>query len=206
MPHPRLRLALQIAATAALTLTAGVQTVHADHAEDRAARAEQSAASEHAAAVAARADADAARAQARRSADDLADAQQRLADAAERDRAAKVRASRSRRTYDGTYNPAAALWAASREPVLVANCESADLHRWPHSDGTRYLGGEKGVHLRDPNGHDGKWQFAPATWRSVGGSGRAYDATEAEQDYRAWLLWKRDGWGQWECAGKLGIR
>lgn len=87
----------------------------------------------------------------------------------------------------------------------MANCESADLHHWPYSDGSRYLGGSEGVHLRDPNGHDGKYQFAPSTWQSVGGSGRAYDATESEQDYRAWLLWKRDGWAPWTCARRLGI-
>lgn len=124
-----------------------------------------------------------------------ADLNNRLSDAAERERAAKIRASRSRRA---TAFPAV-VWAHQTHSIKVANCESADLQHWPYSDGTHYLGGDKGIHLRDPNGHDGKWQFAPATWRSVGGVGNAADATEAEQDYRAWLLWKRDGWGPWSC-------
>lgn len=128
------------------------------------------------------------------------DLRSRLSDAAERERAAKVRASRSRRS---TVFPAVA-WAHQTFSIKVANCESADLQHWPYSDGTQYIGGEKGIHLRDPNGHDGKWQFAPETWRSVGGVGSAADATEAEQDFRAWLLWKRDGWWPtWSCAHKV---
>lgn len=88
-------------------------------------------------------------------------------------------------------------WAHGNFQVRVANCESADLRHWPHSSGKHYIGD---AHLRDPNGHYGKWQFAPPTWRGVGGSGNPADATEREQDYRAWLLWRRDGWGQWSCA------
>lgn len=88
----------------------------------------------------------------------------------------------------------ARAWANSPFSVRVANCESgggwADLS--PTYDGN--------PHLRDPNGHYGKWQFAPATWWGVGGSGNPADASEAEQDYRAWLLWQRDGWSPWECA------
>lgn len=131
---------------------------------------------------------------------------ERLDELERREKAA--RASRSRRPSAAPQAPTeAARWASSADAVRVANCESADLPHWPDSDGSRYVGGERGVHLRDPNGHDGKWQFAPATWRSVGGTGRAYDATETEQDYRAWLLWKREGWqSQWTCARKLGIR
>lgn len=67
---------------------------------------------------------------------------------------------------------------------------------------TRYNGNP---HLRDANGHYGKWQFAPATWRSVGGTGSAADASESEQDARAYALYRRDGWGQWECAGIMGV-
>lgn len=85
-------------------------------------------------------------------------------------------------------------WAHDPFSIRVANCESGG----GPSDHHTYYDGD--AHLRDPNGHDGKWQFAPSTWYSVGGTGNAADASEAEQDYRAWLLWKRDGWGQWECA------
>ena len=34
-------------------------------------------------------------------------------------------------------------------------------------------------------------------WRVAGGSGSAGAATRAEQDYRAWLLWRRYGTGAW---------
>lgn len=116
--------------------------------------------------------------------------------------AAAARASRSRRlstavvhTVDG-----AQAWANQRFAIKVANCESADLQHWPYSDGTRYLGN---AHLRDANGHYGKWQFDLGTWRSVGGTGNPADASEAEQDSRAYLLWKSRGWQPWECAGMV---
>lgn len=121
-------------------------------------------------------------------------------------RVSPSRASRTRHTATGAPRLAGApRWAASADAVRVANCESADLHRWPHSSGARYLGGPRGVHNRAANGHYGKWQFAPSTWRSVGGRGNAADASEREQDYRAWLLWRREGWRPWECASILGI-
>lgn len=88
-------------------------------------------------------------------------------------------------------------WANEPFSIRVANCESGG----GPSDHHTYYDGD--AHLRDPNGHDGKWQFAPTTWYSVGGTGNPADASEAEQDYRAWVLWKRDGWGQWECAGMV---
>lgn len=48
--------------------------------------------------------------------------------------------------------------------------------------------------------HRGKWQFSFGTWRGVGGSGDPADASEAEQDYRASLLWDDgDGSGNWSC-------
>ena len=51
------------------------------------------------------------------------------------------------------------------------------------------------------SGAGGAWQFMPGTWRSVGGTGRPQDATPAEQDYRASLLWNGgNGASHWECA------
>jgi resuscitation-promoting factor RpfB len=49
----------------------------------------------------------------------------------------------------------------------------------------------------------GLYQFLPATWRSVGGSGLPTAASPAEQTYRAKLLWARSGPGQWPTCGKL---
>ena len=47
----------------------------------------------------------------------------------------------------------------------------------------------------------GKYQFSYATWAAVGGSGDPADAPEAEQDYRATLLYGRSGPGQWPVCG-----
>ena len=47
----------------------------------------------------------------------------------------------------------------------------------------------------------GKYQFSYATWAAVGGSGDPAAAPEAEQDYRAALLYHRSGPGQWPVCG-----
>ncbi len=47
----------------------------------------------------------------------------------------------------------------------------------------------------------GKYQFSVATWQGVGGSGDPAAASEAEQDYRAALLYNRSGPGQWPVCG-----
>lgn len=49
--------------------------------------------------------------------------------------------------------------------------------------------------------YHGKYQFHPDTWESVGGKGLPSDAPEAEQDYRAALLYERSGPGQWPVCG-----
>ncbi len=49
--------------------------------------------------------------------------------------------------------------------------------------------------------YHGKYQFHPDTWESVGGEGLPSDAPEAEQDYRAALLYERSGPGQWPVCG-----
>ena len=48
----------------------------------------------------------------------------------------------------------------------------------------------------------GKYQMAPSTWASVGGTGDPAAAPEAEQDRRAAILLARSGPSQWpSCAG-----
>ncbi|MGB0120571.1 MAG: transglycosylase family protein [Solirubrobacterales bacterium] len=49
--------------------------------------------------------------------------------------------------------------------------------------------------------YHGKYQFSPATWESVGGEGLPSEASEAEQDFRAALLYDRSGPGQWPTCG-----
>lgn len=48
----------------------------------------------------------------------------------------------------------------------------------------------------------GKYQFSYATWAAVGGSGDPAAAPEAEQDYRAALLYAQAGPGQWPVCGR----
>ena len=55
------------------------------------------------------------------------------------------------------------------------------------------------------NGYYGAYQFDLATWRSVGGSGYPYQASPAEQDARALILYRMRGWQPWECARILGF-
>jgi hypothetical protein len=47
----------------------------------------------------------------------------------------------------------------------------------------------------------GKYQFDAGTWASVGGGGSPADASEAEQDYRASLLYSRAGSSPWPVCG-----
>jgi hypothetical protein len=58
------------------------------------------------------------------------------------------------------------------------------------------------------NGYFGAYQFLLSTWRSVGGRGYPHQASPAEQTYRAWLVWRRDGgsWREWGTRGLCGLR
>jgi len=55
------------------------------------------------------------------------------------------------------------------------------------------------------NGYYGAYQFDLSTWQSVGGSGMPNDATPAEQDYRALILYRQRGWEPWTCATLVGL-
>jgi hypothetical protein len=48
----------------------------------------------------------------------------------------------------------------------------------------------------------GKYQFSRATWRSVGGRGNPARASEAEQDRRALMLYRREGTRPWPVCGR----
>ena len=50
-------------------------------------------------------------------------------------------------------------------------------------------------------GYYGKYQFDMGTWASVGGSGNPAEASEAEQDYRAALLYSQAGSSPWPVCG-----
>jgi hypothetical protein len=67
----------------------------------------------------------------------------------------------------------------------IAECESHGDPRAVSSDGT----------------YRGKYQFDTGAWASVGGSGDPAAAPEAEQDYRAALLYSRSGSSPWPNCG-----
>jgi len=52
------------------------------------------------------------------------------------------------------------------------------------------------------NGFYGKYQFTLSTWASVGGTGLPSNASEAEQDMRAAMLYAREGAGPWPVCGQ----
>src|SRR5579875_3276861 len=61
-------------------------------------------------------------------------------------------------------------------------------------------------YLNTGNGHYGAYQFDLPTWRSVGGTGYPNQASKAEQDARALILYRERGWEPWQCAAILGLR
>jgi hypothetical protein len=67
----------------------------------------------------------------------------------------------------------------------IASCESGGDPTIVSSDGS----------------YRGKYQFDYGTWESVGGSGDPAAAPEAEQDYRAALLYSRSGSSPWPVCG-----
>ena len=67
----------------------------------------------------------------------------------------------------------------------IASCESGGDPTAVSSDGS----------------YRGKYQFAYGTWEAVGGSGDPAAAPEAEQDYRAALLYAQSGSSPWPVCG-----
>lgn len=71
----------------------------------------------------------------------------------------------------------------------LAKCESGQ--NWQDNSGNGFYGG---------------LQFLPSTWGSVGGRGLPSNATREEQIFRARILQKIAGWGQWPvCSRLLGL-
>ncbi|GAC1325987.1 MAG: hypothetical protein NVSMB25_25020 [Thermoleophilaceae bacterium] len=50
--------------------------------------------------------------------------------------------------------------------------------------------------------HRGKYQFDYQTWASVGGRGDPAQASSAEQDRRATMLYRREGTAPWPACGR----
>jgi hypothetical protein len=82
--------------------------------------------------------------------------------------------------------PSGALTAKAGYPLsAIAACES---------------GGNPSTNTG--NGFYGKYQFTLSTWQSVGGSGNPAQASEAEQDRRAAMLYAREGASPWPVCGR----
>ena len=84
------------------------------------------------------------------------------------------RVRRTTRTADGLN------WAA------LARCESG--------------GNPQAVNPAGP--YYGLYQFCASTWHSVGGTGLPTDHAASEQTYRAQILYRRSGAGQWPVCGR----
>jgi hypothetical protein len=110
---------------------------------------------------------------------------------AERAEARAARKARSRTAEQGAASDQGAV--ASPESLgvstatldSIAACESGGDPTAVSPDGT----------------YRGKYQFDLGTWASVGGSGDPAAAPEAEQDYRAALLYSRGGSSPWPICG-----
>jgi uncharacterized protein YabE (DUF348 family) len=81
-----------------------------------------------------------------------------------------------------------------------ANSPTADGLNWAALAKCESGGNPRAV---SSNGHYGLYQFSMSTWASVGGSGSPIDASPDEQTYRAQLLYKKAGAGQWSCGHYL---
>ena len=55
--------------------------------------------------------------------------------------------------------------------------------------------------LNASSGAGGAYQIIPSTWEAYGGTGLPHEASKAEQDRIAALIWANDGPGAWVCAG-----
>jgi Transglycosylase-like domain len=99
----------------------------------------------------------------------------------------RIRAAREARLRRERRQALASLPGGVSQATLdaIGACESGGDPTAVSSDGT----------------YRGKYQFDYGTWESVGGSGDPAAAPEAEQDYRAALLYSRSGSSPWPVCG-----
>ncbi len=103
----------------------------------------------------------------------------------------EVRRARAAKSGYPTQDPAGGLptpesvGVSSATLTAIGSCESGGDPTAVSADGA----------------YHGKYQFDLGTWASVGGSGDPAAAPEAEQDYRAALLYARAGSSPWPNCG-----
>jgi transglycosylase-like protein len=95
----------------------------------------------------------------------------------------RIRAEQRRQRREAFATLPAGVSMATLEAIAL--CESGGDPRIVSADGS----------------YRGKYQFSFETWASVGGSGDPAAAPEAEQDYRAALLYASAGSSPWPVCG-----
>jgi peptidoglycan hydrolase-like protein with peptidoglycan-binding domain len=99
------------------------------------------------------------------------------------------------------------LAASAAAVVVFAPGPTANADPSPHTwYRLRMCESSNNYKINTGNGYYGAYQFDLSTWRSVGGSGYPNQASPAEQDARALMLYRMRGWQPWTCAGLLGLR
>ena len=88
-------------------------------------------------------------------------------------------------------------WAAADGEEVVAGVPTATLEAIASCES----GGDPTAVSAD-GAYRGKYQFDTGTWAAVGGSGDPAAAPEAEQDYRAAMLYAQSGPSQWPVCGQ----
>ena len=95
---------------------------------------------------------------------------------------------------------AAVVFALAPAMSASADPSARDWHR------LRMCESGENYSIDTGNGHYGAYQFDLGTWRSVGGHGKASNASAGEQDARALILYRQRGWQPWQCASIEGLR
>ena len=100
-------------------------------------------------------------------------------------RAQAAESAQSTQDPPGDYPTPESVGVSSATLSAIASCESGGDPTAVSADGA----------------YRGKYQFDYGTWASVGGSGDPAAAPEAEQDYRAALLYARGSSSPWPICG-----
>lgn len=97
----------------------------------------------------------------------------------------QIRRREARSAAEAEQEVAAQLGGPYAIPTYIVMCES---------------GGNYSA-LNPSSGAGGAYQILPSTWAAYGGEGLPHQASKAEQDRIAALIWANDGPGAWVCAG-----